>query len=354
MSFSDKLKSVEHRYDELSHLLAAGVDDNKEYVKLTRELASLSDVVEKIRSYNTALDHMKSAESLMSDPEMKEMAEAEYFELKEKLPEMLDEIKVAMLPKDVNDSRNAILEVRGGTGGEEAALFAADLFNMYQRYSALQGWKFEILDISENDLGGYKEASAMISGPGVFAKMKFESGGHRVQRVPVTESSGRVHTSAATVAVMPEAEEVDVEINPSDLRIDTYRASGAGGQHVNKTDSAVRITHVPTGVVVACQEERSQLQNREKAMTMLRSKLYAEKLSKINNELSDMRREQVGSGDRSDRIRTYNFPQSRVTEHRINLTLYKIDEVMAGSGLAEIIDALVADEMAKKLAASAE
>jgi peptide chain release factor 1 len=350
MSFADKLKYVENRFEELGALLAQGVEDSKKYVELTREYAGLENVVAKIREYNKACEDMKQAEEMMQDADMKAIAETEYFELKDKIPSMLQEIKISMLPKDMNDDRNAILEVRGGTGGDEAALFAADLFNMYQRYAVLQGWKFEILEINENDLGGYKDASAMISGKGVFAKLKFESGGHRVQRVPVTESAGRVHTSAATVAVMPEAEEVDIEINTGDLKIDTYRASGAGGQHVNKTDSAVRITHMPTGVVVACQEERSQLQNRERAMTMLRSKLYADKLEKQNAELSSMRREQVGTGDRSDRIRTYNFPQSRVTEHRINLTLYKIDEVMNGPGLGEIIDALVADEMAHKLA----
>ena len=263
---------------------------------------------------------------------------------------MEKQIKILLLPKDDEDEKNAILEVRAGTGGDEAALFAAVLFEMYQRYSANMGWKFEVLDADENGLGGYKQASAKITGKDVFARLKFESGAHRVQRVPVTESQGRVHTSAATVAVLPEVEEVDMYINPADLKIDVYRASGAGGQHVNRTESAVRITHIPTGTVVQCQDDRSQYKNKEKAMNHLRSKLYDLQKSQIDSEYSERRKLQVGSGDRSERIRTYNYPQGRVTDHRINLTLYKLDEVVSGDALGEIIDALITEDQAQKLA----
>ena len=284
------------------------------------------------------------------DKEMREMAETEYYEAKEQLPELEKQIRILLLPKDIDDEKNAILEVRAGTGGDEAALFAAVLFEMYQRYSQKQGWQFEVLDTNENGIGGYKEASAKITGKDVFAKLKFESGAHRVQRVPVTESQGRVHTSAATVAVLPEIEEVDLYINPADLKIDVYRASGAGGQHVNRTESAVRITHIPTGVVVQCQDERSQFKNKEKAMNHLRAKLYDNQKSTIDANYSEKRKLQVGSGDRSERIRTYNYPQGRVTDHRINLTLYKLDDVVSGEALDEIIDALVAEDQAERLA----
>ena len=280
---------------------------------------------------------------------VREMAEAEYYELKEKLPELEKEIKILLLPKDEEDEKNAILEVRAGTGGDEAALFAAVLFEMYQRYAQKQGWRFEILDADENGLGGYKEASAKITGKDVFSKLKFESGAHRVQRVPVTESQGRVHTSAATVAVLPEIEEVDMYINPADLKIDVYRASGAGGQHVNRTESAVRITHIPTGIVVQCQDDRSQFKNKEKAMNHLRAKLYDQQKTAIDAEYSERRKLQVGSGDRSERIRTYNYPQGRVTDHRINLTLYKLDDIVSGDALGEIIDALIAEDQARRL-----
>jgi peptide chain release factor 1 len=297
---------------------------------------------------------MRDDEAMMNDSdldkEMRDMAEAEFYETKEKLPELEKEIRVLLLPKDADDEKNAILEVRAGTGGDEAALFAAVLFEMYQRYSQKQGWHFEMLDANENGIGGYKEASAKITGNNVFAKLKFESGAHRVQRVPVTESQGRVHTSAATVAVLPEIEEVDMYINPADLKIDVYRASGAGGQHVNRTESAVRITHIPTGIVVQCQDDRSQFKNKEKAMNHLRAKLYDEQKAKIDASYSEKRKLQVGSGDRSERIRTYNYPQGRVTDHRINLTLYKLDEVVSGEALGEIIDALIMEDQAERLA----
>jgi peptide chain release factor 1 len=285
-----------------------------------------------------------------SDAEMRALAESEFHDLKERLPDLEHDLKILLLPKDEADARNAILEVRAGTGGDEAALFAADLLRMYQRYAELQGWRFEIIDASDTEIGGYKEAIASISGPGVFARLKFESGAHRVQRVPATESGGRIHTSAATVAVLPEAEEVDVHIEDKDLRIDTYRSQGAGGQHVNTTDSAVRITHMPSGVVVQCQDEKSQHKNRAKAMTMLRARLYEAQRQQQSDERAASRKSQVGSGDRSERIRTYNFPQGRVTDHRINQTVYKLDRVLAGEALDELIDPLIAADQAEKLA----
>lgn len=354
MSFAENLANVVNRYDEISSLLSAPGLSADEMVRMNKELAELSPVVEAIQAFHKAKSDMKDAEAMMSDDsldkEMKEMAEAEFFELKEKLPELEKRIKVLLLPKNAEDEKNAILEVRAGTGGDEAALFAAVLFEMYRRYAALQGWKFEILDANENGLGGYKEASASISGKDVFQKLKFESGAHRVQRVPVTESQGRVHTSAATVAVLPEIEEVDFEINPADLRIDVYRASGAGGQHINKTESAVRITHIPTGTVVQCQDGRSQFKNKEQAMRQLRAKLYDQQKTSIDSAYSERRKLQVGSGDRSERIRTYNYPQGRVTDHRINLTLYKLEEVVSGDALGEIIDALLTEDQAQRLA----
>lgn len=354
MSFAENLANVVNRYDEISSLLSAPGLSADEMIKMNKELAELEPVVEAIHAYQKAEKNMKEAEAMMYDDsldkEMQAMASMEFYELKEKLPELEKEIKVLLLPKDAEDSKNAILEVRAGTGGDEAALFAAVLFEMYRRYSILQGWTFEVLDANENGLGGYKEASASITGKDVFLKLKFESGAHRVQRVPVTESQGRVHTSAATVAVLPEIEEVDFEINPADLRIDVYRASGAGGQHINKTESAVRITHIPTGTVVQCQDGRSQFKNKEQAMRQLRAKLYDQQKSSIDSEYSQRRKLQVGSGDRSERIRTYNYPQGRVTDHRINLTLYKLEEVVSGDALGEIIDALVAEDQAQRLA----
>jgi len=353
MNFEEKLAGVVNRYEEVQALLTS-TSNSEELVKLNKELAVLEPVVSAINNYNRTLQTMRDDEAMMNDSdldkEMRDMAEAEFYETKEKLPELEKEIRVLLLPKDADDEKNAILEVRAGTGGDEAALFAAVLFEMYQRYSQKQGWHFEMLDANENGIGGYKEASAKITGKDVFAKLKFESGAHRVQRVPVTESQGRVHTSAATVAVLPEIEEVDMYINPADLKIDVYRASGAGGQHVNRTESAVRITHIPTGIVVQCQDDRSQFKNKEKAMNHLRAKLYDEQKAKIDASYSEKRKLQVGSGDRSERIRTYNYPQGRVTDHRINLTLYKLDEVVSGEALDEIINALIMEDQAERLA----
>ena len=353
MSINEKLANVVNRYDELEALISAPGVSADDMVKMNKELSQLAPVVEAVKNFNRREQDMQDAKAMMEDAsldkDMRDMAEAEYYELKEELPALEKEIKILLLPKDADDEKNAILEVRAGTGGDEAALFAAVLFEMYQRYSALQGWKFEILDADENGLGGYKQASAKITGKDVFAKLKFESGAHRVQRVPVTESQGRVHTSAATVAVLPEIEEVDLYINPADLKIDVYRASGAGGQHVNRTESAVRITHIPTGVVVQCQDDRSQYKNKEKAMNHLRAKLYDQQKESIDSAYSEKRKLQIGSGDRSERIRTYNYPQGRVTDHRINLTLYKLNDVVTGDALGEIVDALVSEDQAQKL-----
>ena len=353
MNLDEKLANVVNRFEEVQALLTSNVS-TEELVKLNKELSALEPVVESINKYRHQQQIMDDDKLMMEDSsldkEMREMAEAEYYEAKDKLPELEKEIRLMLLPKDDDDEKNAILEVRAGTGGDEAALFAAVLFEMYQRYAQKQGWRFEILDSNENGLGGYKEASAKITGNNVFAKLKFESGAHRVQRVPITESQGRVHTSAATVAVLPEIGEVDMYINPADLKIDVYRASGAGGQHVNRTESAVRITHIPTGIVVQCQDDRSQFKNKEKAMNHLRAKLYDSQKAAIDASYSEKRKLQVGSGDRSERIRTYNYPQGRVTDHRINLTLYKLDEVVAGEALDEIIDALIAEDQAERLA----
>lgn len=352
MNFEEKLDNVVRRHEEIEALLSSNVSSD-ELVKLNKEFSILGPVVEAIREYKRCLSDLNDAQLMMNDPamdkDMRDMAQAEYYDLKEKLPEIEHKIKILLLPKSEDDEKNAILEVRAGTGGDEAALFAAVLFEMYQRYSQKQGWKFEILDANENGLGGYKEASAKITGKDVFAKLKFESGAHRVQRVPVTESQGRVHTSAATVAVLPEIEEVDLYINPADLKIDVYRASGAGGQHVNRTESAVRITHIPTGIVVQCQDDRSQFKNKEKAMNHLRAKLYDSQKEAIDSSYSEKRKLQIGSGDRSERIRTYNYPQGRVTDHRINLTLYKLDEIVAGEALDEVIDALITEDQAQRL-----
>jgi peptide chain release factor 1 len=319
-----------------------------------KEFSDLTPVVQGIEALRSAQHEMADLAGLIADPgsdaEMRALAESEFHDLKERLPDLEHDLKILLLPKDEADARNAILEVRAGTGGDEAALFAADLLRMYQRYAELQGWRFEIIDASDTEIGGYKEAIASISGPGVFARLKFESGAHRVQRVPATESGGRIHTSAATVAVLPEAEEVDVHIEDKDLRIDTYRSQGAGGQHVNTTDSAVRITHMPSGVVVQCQDEKSQHKNRAKAMTMLRARLYEAQRQQQSDERAASRKSQVGSGDRSERIRTYNFPQGRVTDHRINQTVYKLDRVLAGEALDELIDPLIAADQAEKLA----
>jgi peptide chain release factor 1 len=325
------------------------------YVKLSREFAELTPVVEVIKAYRSTEKEIAELSALVddsgTDAEMRKLADIERRELQERMESLTQQIRLALLPKDAMDDHNAILEIRAGTGGDEAALFAGDLFRMYERYAAKQGWRTEILSLSEGTKGGFKEIVAEVQGRGVFAKLKFESGVHRVQRVPDTEASGRIHTSAATVAVLPEVEDVDIHINESDLKIDTMRAQGAGGQHVNKTESAIRITHVPSGIVVFVQEERSQHKNKSKAMTMLRAKLYDVEKTKRDSARAADRRGQVGSGDRSERIRTYNFPQGRVTDHRINLTLHKLPQVIEGEALEEVIDALVTEHQAELLAA---
>lgn len=350
MDILRKLAPIEARYEELASLMAEGTATGDKFVKLTKEYADLGPVVEKIRAYKKAVSDKADLEAMITDPEMGEIAREELYELNGRMPELEHQIKLTLIPRDTDDSKNAILEIRAGTGGDEAALFAGDLFAMYKGYAGLRGWRFEVVELAENDIGGLKEVIVEVSGNDVFSRLKFESGVHRVQRVPETEASGRVHTSAATVAVLPEAEDVDMTINEQDLRIDVYRSRGAGGQSVNTTDSAVRITHIPTGVVVAMQDERSQIKNRAKAMKILKSRLYDLQRQKLDSERAADRKSQVGSGDRSERIRTYNFPQSRVTDHRINLTLYKINDVMTGHALDEIIDALTTEEQTEKLA----
>ncbi len=353
MSFEYKLEMLVRRHDELRDAMARP-DSGGEFAKLSKEFSDLTPVVDSIKVLQDAQRERKDTAELISDPsldaEMKRMAEEELRALDREIPELTHRVQLALLPKDEADEKNAIIEVRAGTGGDEAGLFAAELFRMYQRYAELQRWKFEVMSVSETGLGGVKEATATITGRSVFAKLKFESGVHRVQRVPVTEAGGRVHTSAATVAVLPEAEEVDIVLHDKDLRIDVFRASGPGGQSVNTTDSAVRIVHIPTGVTVQQQDEKSQHKNKEKAMRILRSRLYEAEREKLAAERAASRKGQVGSGDRSERIRTYNFPQGRVTDHRINVTLYKIEDVMNGSQLHELIDALVMHDQAERLA----
>ena len=355
MSFRDKLGRVVKRHQELSALLAAGGHkDAQEFARLSKEYSDLDPLVAAILDLQKADKEMGDLAAMAEDPaadkEMKALAETELAELKQRVPGLEQQVKVMLLPKDEADARNAILEVRAGTGGEEAALFAANLFRMYARYAALKGWKFEPMDISETGLGGYRDATANITGRNVFERLKFESGAHRVQRVPETEASGRIHTSAATVAVLPEAEEVDIKIDEKDLRIDVFRSSGPGGQSVNTTDSAVRITHLPTGLVVQQQDEKSQHKNKAKALKVLRARLYDLERSKLDAARSADRKSQVGSGDRSERIRTYNFPQGRCTDHRINLTLYKLDKIIEGEALDEVIDALIQHDQAERLA----
>jgi peptide chain release factor 1 len=353
---NERLDIILRRHDEIGARLAEGAD-GATYVALSRELSAMEDVVVAIRMYRGMADEVSGLDAMLADPaldrEMRELAEVERAEAGERLEKAEKELQIALLPKDADDEKSAIVEIRAGTGGDEAALFAGDLFRMYVRYAEAHGWKAELVSASEGTMGGYKEIIAEISGKGVFAKMKFESGVHRVQRVPATETQGRIHTSAATVAVLPEVEEVDVAINDADLRIDTLRSGGAGGQHVNKTESAIRITHIPTGIVVMMQEERSQHRNRAKAMAILRARLYDQQLQSRDSERAADRKAMVGSGDRSERIRTYNFPQGRVTDHRINLTLYKLDKVMEGD-LDEIVDALITDHQAKLMAAQGE
>jgi peptide chain release factor 1 len=352
-SLESRLVQLVRRHAELGERLAAGRLGGPEFAKLSKEYSSLSPIVTQIEALRTAREEIDDTIDMArsADPDLRALAEEELRSLRERLPALEHALKLALLPRDADDERNAILEVRAGTGGEEAALFAADLFRMYQRYAALKGWRFEILDLSETGLGGFKEASALISGRDVFARLKFESGVHRVQRVPETEAQGRIHTSAATVAVLPEAEEVDIRIDDRDLRIDVFRASGPGGQSVNTTDSAVRITHLPSGLVVIQQDEKSQHKNKAKALKVLRSRLYEMERQARDAARAADRKSQVGSGDRSERIRTYNFPQGRVTDHRINLTLYKIDKVLSGEALDEIVDALRTEDQAARLAA---
>lgn len=352
----EKLNQLVARHQSLENQMASN-PDTETYIRLAAEYAELGEVVGKIRELREQEIALAGLEEILSDKsvetEMREMAEAEKFEVRDKIDALGDEIRNLLLPRDAADDRSSILEVRAGTGGSEAALFAGDLFRMYERHASERGWKVEILSASEGDVGGYKEIVALVSGKGVFARLKFESGVHRVQRVPETETGGRIHTSAATVAVLPEAGEIDVDIRPEDLRIDTMRSSGAGGQHVNTTDSAVRVTHLPTGIVVTS-SEKSQHQNRANALKTLRARLLDLERRRADDERASARKDQVGSGDRSERIRTYNFPQGRVTDHRINLTLYKLDRIMVGEGLDEIIDALITDHQASLLAAEEE
>ncbi|WP_422017011.1 peptide chain release factor 1 [Reyranella sp.] len=350
MSLLLKLNQIVTRHAELQAALSAGTLDSQKFVAASKEYADLGPLVEAVNEWQKAERELKDTEAMASDPDMKAMAEEEAAELRKRLPELERTVKRMLLPKDAADEKNAILEIRAGTGGDEAALFAADLFRMYQRYAAEKGWKFEVMELSDTGIGGYREAIATVTGRNVFARLKFESGVHRVQRVPATEAQGRIHTSAATVAVLPEAEEVDIKIDEKDLRIDVFRASGPGGQSVNTTDSAVRITHIPTGVVVSQQDEKSQHKNRAKAMKILRARLYDAERQRLDDLRSADRKGQVGSGDRSERIRTYNFPQSRVTDHRINLTLYNLAEVLDGRGLDALVDALTSEDEASRLA----
>lgn len=346
----DKLDDVEKRYEELTKLISDPdvIARTSEWQKYMKEHAEIADVVAKYREYKKQLQNIEDAKQMLDDKELKELAEAEIQEAKEKLPVIEEELKVLLIPKDPNDDKNIICEIRAGAGGEEAALFAGTLFRMYSMYAEKKHWKVEILNENETGLGGYKEITFMITGKGAYSRLKFESGVHRVQRVPDTESSGRIHTSTATVAVLPEVEDVEIELNPSDIRMEVYRASGAGGQHVNKTSSAVRLIHEPTGIVAECQTERSQVQNREYAMRMLRTKLYEIEQQKQDEELAKERKSQVGTGDRSEKIRTYNYPQGRITDHRIGFSIFQVEDFLNGN-LDEMINNLIANDRAEKL-----
>ncbi|HHV29158.1 peptide chain release factor 1 [Acetivibrio mesophilus] len=354
----EKFQAAENRYDEINHRLSdpTVIANQDEYRKLMKEHAELELLVAKYGEYKKVNKEISDAKEMLNeklDKEFREMVEMELDEAQEKLEVLKKEMKILLLPKDPNDEKSVIVEIRGGAGGEEAALFAGDLFRMYTRYAERNRWKTEILDSNPTEIGGFKEVVFSIDGSGAYSRLKFESGVHRVQRIPSTEANGRVHTSTVTVAVLPEVEEIDVEINPNDLRIDTYRASGAGGQHINKTDSAIRITHLPTGLVVSCQDQRSQHKNKDKAMRVLRSKLYEIAQEQQNSEIAQERKSQVGTGDRSERIRTYNYPQGRVTDHRIGLTLYKIEDILDGD-IDEILDALITTDQADRLGSGAD
>ncbi len=346
----EKLEAVEKRYEELTKMVSDPeiIANQAEWQKAMKEHASLEDVVVKFREYKKVKQSMEEAEELMQDPDMKALAEEEYYSAKEQLPKLEEELKILLIPKDPDDDRNIICEIRGGAGGEEAALFAGTLFRMYAMYAERKHWKLEILNENETGLGGYKEVSFMVTGKGVYSRLKFESGVHRVQRVPDTESSGRIHTSTATVAVLPVVEDVEIEINPADIKMEVFRSSGAGGQHINKTSSAVRLIHIPTGMVAECQTERSQLQNREYAMRMLKSRLYEQEKAKQDAERANARKSQVGSGDRSEKIRTYNYPQGRITDHRIGMSIFQFENFLNGD-LDELIDSLIAADRAERL-----
>ena len=347
----DKLEEVEKRYEELTIKISDPevIADNREWQKLMKEHSDMTPIVEKFREYKKTLNNLEEAKAMLEDKELKELAEMEMLEAKEKLPQIEEELKILLIPKDPNDDKSVICEIRGGAGGDEAALFAGTLFRMYSMYAERNRWKLEILNENETGLGGYKEISFMITGKGAYSRLKFESGVHRVQRVPDTESSGRIHTSTSTVAVLPVVEDVEIEINPADVKMDVFRASGAGGQHVNKTSSAVRLTHVPTGIVAECQTERSQLQNREYAMRLLRSRLYEIQQKEQDEKLANERKSQVGTGDRSEKIRTYNYPQGRITDHRIGLSIFQMEDFLNGN-LDQMIDALITADRAAKLA----
>ncbi len=346
----EKLEAIEKRYEELTKEIADPelISNQTEWQKAMKEHASLEELVQKFREYKKVKKEMEEAEELMTDPEMKELAEAEYYDKKEQLPKLEEELKFLLIPKDPDDDKNIICEIRAGAGGEEAALFAGTLFRMYSMYAEKKHWKVEVLNENETGLGGYKEISFMITGKGVYSRLKFESGVHRVQRVPDTESSGRIHTSTVTVAVLPVVEDVEIEINQSDIKMEVFRSSGAGGQHINKTSSAVRLIHIPTGITVECQTERSQFQNRDNAMKMLRTKLYEIEKAKQDSTIANARKSQVGSGDRSEKIRTYNYPQGRITDHRIGMSIYQMENFLNGD-LDEMIDNLIAADRAEKL-----